>query len=1113
MMIAMGFLGDTSELGFEGSGIVRRVGSSVEHIRVGDKVVVIYPGLLGTKKVVPAVSCQPVPEKMSLEDAAAISCIYATAIYCLITMGNLRKDQSVLIHSACGGVGLAAIQVCRMIGAEIYTTVGTSEKVSYLNDTVGIPADHIFDSRSTSFLQGVLKKTNGRGVDLVLNSLSGELLHASWKCVAKFGKMIEIGKRDFMGHGKLDMDRFLGNRSFIGVDLSIIGHEDEEALGGLVEQFTGYFQQGKLTPIRPVVVFDALNVVKAFRHMQTGQHIGKIVVRMPEDPNTLPMTKIHEATPLFRPDASYLLVGGLGGLGRAVSIWMVEKGARNLIFLSRSGGKSPEAQAFINDLESHSMVSATVIAGDVSNIEDVQRALSAAKRPIAGVLQMSMVLKVSHSALCPSLLSSTNLFTMQDQILSKMTYEDWVAALTPKVQGTWNLHFELQSAPLDFFVLFSSVTGTMGFASQANYAAANTFLDSFVQYRHSQGLPASVIDLGFMADIGYAAEQSPQTLNIVNTMDIQIIEEKELLQALEISVFAQSPHPSSQLVVGLGTMGNIKEIQWSHEGRLSRWKNTSVTNKAARSSQSHALQSLLGEIQKNPKLLDEQSTHDKITIELGKVVAAHLAYAEDLSKEELSNIAIDSLMSIEIRSWFRRNAGIDISLVEISNAGTVGGLADTAVKMLRKKHSDEGEIPSRISASLPAEPDEMTVCLEDMKLGSDLRALPGTVPDWCSESEGIVFLTGATGFVGAFFLLELLALPQVKSVACLIRTTDPLSGRLRIEKTFTRYGLPLEVLDKITVVPGNIAHPNLGMSKEEFNHHARSSSVVFHLGAYVNYTLPYSAHRDANIVGLLNMLKFVNTGRLKSLNYFSSIGACGASAHLTGTTIPENERAMLDPKYFEQHVGYTRSKLAAESIAWNAIANKIPITIYRPGVVMGHSGTGVDKPEDLFNRLMYNCIRLGAYPAPPDQLNHFVPVDYVCAAILRISQSPQNQGHAFNVVQPNQDQAITWMDTFKILSDHGSTPLRCVSVTEWLQMFAAQGKHSMKTATPLLKERLAENEIWWGDSSGMAAYETTNLRRALADSPDILDIKPMPELLKTYYGRWEARAMDTNGAV
>ena len=168
---------------------------------------------------------------------------------------------------------------------------------------------------------------------------------------------------------------------------------------------------------------------------------------------------------------------------------------------------------------------------------------------------------------------------MKDQLLSKMTYEDWVAALTPKIQGTWNLHFELQHIPLDFFILFGSVAGTMGFPSQANYAAANTFLDSFVKYRQSQGLPASVIDLGYVADIGFAAEKSPQTWNAIRAMDAQVVEEKDLLQALEISVFAQSPHPSSQLIVGLGTLGNIKEVYGLKEGRLSQWKNALTTKK------------------------------------------------------------------------------------------------------------------------------------------------------------------------------------------------------------------------------------------------------------------------------------------------------------------------------------------------------------------------------------------------------------------------------------------------------------------------------------------------------------------------------------------------------
>ncbi|OJJ78433.1 uncharacterized protein ASPGLDRAFT_62541 [Aspergillus glaucus CBS 516.65] len=1092
MMITMGFLGDTDQLGFEGSGIVRRVGLSVEHVRVGDKVAFLYDGLFSTRVVVPALLCHTVPEEMSLEDAAGNSVIFATAIYCLITVGNLQKDQSVLIHSACGGVGLAAIQVCRMIGAKIYTTVGTSEKVRHLTDVMKIPADRIFDSRSTSFLQGVLRETNGRGVDLVLNSLSGELLHASWKCVARFGKMVEIGKRDFLGHGKLDMDVFLNNRSFCSVDLRMLAFAYPMVLRGLVDQFGEYFKQGKLTPIRPVTVFDACNVVKAFRHMQTGQHMGKIVVRMPDDPESLPITKIHDTTPIFRSDASYLLIGGLGGLGRAISTWMVEKGARHFIFLSRSGAESPDAQAFIDDLESHNMVSAMVVTGDVANNGDVQRALSAAKYPIAGVLQMSMVLK--------------------DQMFSKMTFEEWTAALIPKVQGTWNLHYELQSTPLDFFVLFSSITGIMGFGSQANYAAANTFLDSFVKYRHSKQLPASVLDIGFMGDIGYAAEQSPQTLKVVTTMDGQILEEKHLLQALEISVLSQFPHPSSQIIMGMGTVNAVTDPLMP-EGRFSRWRNATVSAKATTVPRSHELRSLLDEVQLNPKLLDEQSTLDKITVELGKVVAAHLAYAEDLSKEELANIVIDSLMGIEIRSWFRRNAAIDISLVEISNAGTVGGLAVVAVKTLRKKYLDGEDAPSSDALPSSAEPDELAICLEDMKLGSDLRPLPGPIPDWCSESEGRIFLTGATGFVGAFFLIDLLALPHVQSVTCLVRTTDPESGKRRIEKTLARYGLPLDGLGKVTVVPGNIAYPNLGMSKEDFDHHAQTASVVFHLAAHVDYTLPYSAHREANITGLLNVLEFVNAGRLKALNYWSSISACGTSAHLSGVTIPEDERAVLERKFFELHVGYTRSKLVAESIVWNAIANGFPISIYRPGIVMGHSGTGVDKPEDLLSRLMTNCIQLGAFPTPPQQRNHIVPVDYVCAAILHISQSPANHGHAFNVVPPDQAETITMAHTFEILSACCSTPLRAVSSAEWLQLFRERGKQGMKVATPMLQERLADSLIWWDTTGGTATYETANLRRALADSPDILNVKPMPELLRTYFGHWEAVAVDTNDTV
>lgn len=260
-------------------------------------------------------------------------------------------------------------------------------------ETFRVPRDRIFDSRSTSFLPSLMRKTNNRGVDLVLNSLSGELLHASWKCVAPFGKMLEIGKRDFIGHAQLAMDIFEANRSFVGIDLAQLISERPQACQRLLEQCLSYYRQGGIEPIRPVKVFSAKQVVDAFRYMQTGQHIGKIVINMAESAQELQaQPKSQEME--FSAEASYLLVGGLGGLGRAVSTWMVERGARNLVYLSRSAGTTVEDKAFVRELEAQGCVAVTV-AGSVTSLDDVRRAIALTQKPIAGVMQLSMTLRVS----------------------------------------------------------------------------------------------------------------------------------------------------------------------------------------------------------------------------------------------------------------------------------------------------------------------------------------------------------------------------------------------------------------------------------------------------------------------------------------------------------------------------------------------------------------------------------------------------------------------------------------------------------------------------------------------------------------------------------------------
>lgn len=218
--MAMGVLkGIQGDIGLEAAGVVSRVGLHVEDLGVGDRVMTIGRGLFTTRAVLNKGLVFPIPPQLTFEEAASIPAIFSTAVHAIVEKGELESGQSVLIHSACGGVGQAALQICQMLNADIYVTVGSEEKIRYLVENFGLDRKRIFNSRDDSFYDDVMRATHGRGVDLVINSLSGDLLHASWRCVAQWGKMMEIGKRDMMESGHLPLDMFEGNRSFYGINL------------------------------------------------------------------------------------------------------------------------------------------------------------------------------------------------------------------------------------------------------------------------------------------------------------------------------------------------------------------------------------------------------------------------------------------------------------------------------------------------------------------------------------------------------------------------------------------------------------------------------------------------------------------------------------------------------------------------------------------------------------------------------------------------------------------------------------------------------------------------------------------------------------------------------
>lgn len=441
------------------------------------------------------------------------------------------------------------------------------------------------------------------------------------------------------------------------------------------------YQSGLIRPIPISRIFDASEVESGFRYMQKGSHIGKILVKMPYDINMIPMTPTVPALKL-RSDASYLLVGGLGGIGRQVSTWMAEQGARHLIFLSRSAGESAEDKAFLNELSIQGC-SAQTFAGSVEDPQVVDRAIEAATHPLAGIIHMPMVIR--------------------DRTFDAMTYEDWTLAVGPKVTGTLNLHNASKNCNLDFFVMFASLSGALGSPGQANYAAANTFLDGFVQYRHQQGLPASAVDLGLMGEIGFVSKSS-NLVDLLNNRGWFSIDENDLLQTLQLSMtkslpkglsldkFGEGLVSASQFFIGVLRSSKAsfrpgRKFFWESDRRLSLLISGDAEASNASTGSDDKLVQFIQSVEEGLCPLDSEQSRQFLTNAIGiRIYQFMMQPAEDLNPSiSLKSLGVDSLITIEIRNWWRRNLGIEISVLEILDASTIEALGELATQRLRAK--------------------------------------------------------------------------------------------------------------------------------------------------------------------------------------------------------------------------------------------------------------------------------------------------------------------------------------------------------------------------------------------------------------------------------------------
>lgn len=662
----------------ETTGVVSRVGEAVTSIAVGDCVVALYAANMGRFQSVPVNRVFRVKAKREdLLQLASLPMAYGRALYGLSHLARVQPGESVFILSPTGPAGLAAITICKAIGAQVTVILEKDEDAGGLVGDFALADDQIISAAPNLLRRRILERTNNKGPDVIFScsTVPKSLARECWRYIGHQGRFIDFGRKEVLKRSAIDIVPLHAGAQYLSFDFVEMLQSSSPILTTILADLIEMYEAGKISIMPPKNVVQLQDLDSAVTKFDESFASGKSVLAYSGNQNLSVLPPRPEIQ--LNPDGTYFLVGCLGGLGRSLTSWMLSKGALRFAFLSRSGADAPSAARLVGDLKSTG-AHIDIFRGDVSNLTDVEEAVASipSAHPVSGVIHAAMVLR--------------------DGMFHSMTHANWHTSIGPKVRGTLNLHKALEKAPLDFFLVTSSTSGTLGTPGQTNYAAANAFMDNFARWRHSRGLPATSIVLPMVLGVGVVAE-NPELEDALKRKGIYGIDESHLLQSFEVAIFSkQTASPTDQLIVGLDPALLAKSVNssetvdgfWLDDSRFEKLLHL-IRKYAGAAGGSAGGDSIKGSILSAPSF-DEAA--ELVVAHFGEKLARLLLLDPILIQPEATAIAdygVDSMIGAELRNWIFKNYSLDVPFQQLLSSNmTITKFAKVVCENLGMKEAN-----------------------------------------------------------------------------------------------------------------------------------------------------------------------------------------------------------------------------------------------------------------------------------------------------------------------------------------------------------------------------------------------------------------------------------------